>query len=152
MNLSPRRRPRPKRRRSSQPFAASGGGLFAAGRSAISTFPARPSAMNRTLVGLLTVGMLGLAGALELWGPEHDASLGNLQASAFRVGLVLAGLWLAHPELQRRTNRFLLLCIFAALVAIAIRPVLIVWILAALAIIAFLQPRLWGGKFPPLKR
>lgn len=56
--------------------------------------------INRTLVGVLSLVCLGLAGVI-FWQFGGDDSWTMWQAGFTRVGLVLAGLWIALPSKGR---------------------------------------------------
>ncbi len=61
----------------------------------------------------------------------------------FRIGIVLAALWLALPELQR-VPRVGLAAVLIAAVILALQPRLFLLVLGGLAALALLRPRLRG--------
>lgn len=60
--------------------------------------------MNRNSVGLLAVLLLVVGTIAALRGPE-DGSAAGFAAGCIRVGLVLAALWLALPQIRAALAR-----------------------------------------------
>ena len=57
------------------------------------TPPVTPPIISRTRVGVIAIACLVLAGLLKFAGPEQA----GLMSALFRVGTVMAALWLALP-------------------------------------------------------
>jgi hypothetical protein len=65
--------------------------------------------MNRTALGIVALLLLAVGGITSFRGPPDGSAVG-FAAGCIRVGLVLAALWLALPQilaLGRRTPRWL---------------------------------------------
>ena len=100
---------------------------------------------RRNAIGVLALGLL-IAGLVGAWlGPEKVS--GALASTGMRCGGVLAMLWLALPDLQSPKNRWWLLAMLAACIAIVVLPRWIPWtkLLPALAVaygvLMILRPR-----------
>jgi hypothetical protein len=97
--------------------------------------------MQRHLVGVLAL-ILVAAGLAALWGAGNEATRQNLGAGCLRVGAVLAVLWLALPDVARPGSRWVVLGLVIAVFILTKYPKLIVLVLAFLAALALLRPRL----------
>ncbi|MBN2217119.1 MAG: hypothetical protein JW719_07065, partial [Pirellulales bacterium] len=93
--------------------------------------------MRRHAVGLIAVLLLSGAVALWVW-PPGERGWPGLEAALWRVGAVMAVLWLAYPDL-RRWPGWLLAAAPAALVIVAIKPRRFVYLIPLLLAIAVLQ-------------
>lgn len=102
--------------------------------------------MHRAAIGILTIGLLGLAAAWPVLKPESD---GTLPLACLRVAIVLAALWLAFPQASRLPP-WKVAAVVVPLAIFAIRPKLILAILRPKVLLAaiplltalwFLRPR-----------
>lgn len=102
------------------------------------------SGMHRPTVGLIALALLaGAAGCYWFgWG-----SLG-LETAFWRVGVVMALLWLALPDLARVRSKFWIIVILAVILVAALRPKLLPLAVLFCVAYAFLRLR-WTG---PSKR
>jgi hypothetical protein len=110
--------------------------------------------MNRTLLGLCAVMLLGTGGGMLLAGTDDSTST-SFAAGCLRVGLVLAAMWLALPQLSRiltRTPRWLLVALGIGAVVIVVRPILALIVLPALAALWILAPKLATKADPTVVR
>jgi hypothetical protein len=59
--------------------------------------------MRRHALGVLAIVLLGIAAGLTLayWGAAMGPALTDLQAASFRLGVLLAVVWLAYDNLRR---------------------------------------------------
>ncbi len=96
--------------------------------------------MHRPTVGILALILL-VVGAIALVFPGDEGSRQNVAAGCLRVGLILAVVWLALPELTRSTSRWFLLGTIAVAIVLARWPRLIVVVAVFLVAIAILRPR-----------
>jgi hypothetical protein len=101
--------------------------------------------VHRPTVGILSIVLLSGAGAC------HLLKLGDAIAGpCWRVGLVLAMLWLALPELMRIRQKWLVWLLMAALLLIALRAIKLLPIVAVfLVVYAIIRPRPQGGAARP---
>jgi len=97
--------------------------------------------MHRPTVGILAL-VLGIVGAVFLFAPGDADSHQSIAAPLLRVATILGVLWLALPAINRPVSRWVLLGIVMAIVIFVRRPQLILLVLAFLAGIAILRPRL----------
>lgn len=112
--------------------------------------------LNRPLVGLIALGCLGAAVGLYFSGSystENNVVMGTGAGAAFfRVGLLMAALWLALPSKGREAawanvTPNTLAGLFLALLGIAWRPRIAIPFLLVLGIVGLiLKPR---GKYRP---
>lgn len=104
-------------------------------------------AVNRNLVGVLTLLCLGAAVGLWIYAPEESSRFELLQAAFVRVGCLLAAFWIALPGGGRAAawenlSPGALIGILLAIVGVAVRPKVAVPILIVLVVIGFvLRPR-----------
>jgi hypothetical protein len=94
--------------------------------------------MHRPTVGILALALLAGAAAIYLGlpGDEWYAAM----AGMFRMGLVLAALWLAEPQL-RRLPGWAIFGVVAVMVVLALRPRLFLLAVIVLIVAAILRPR-----------
>jgi predicted ferric reductase len=95
--------------------------------------------MRRQFIGILALLFLMLGVVLTLWPPEQTGYQ-QFQAASWRVGALLAVLWLAYREVTRLPV-WLLGTIPALVAVLAVRPK---WFLIALPIVivlVILSPR-----------
>jgi hypothetical protein len=76
--------------------------------------------MHRPTIGAIAVVLLGAAAVLNFL-PESWGSFPGLLAACLRVGILMAALWLAHPQLHRLPV-WLLGSIVVSAMAVALRP------------------------------
>ena len=95
--------------------------------------------MRRHLAGIISLVLLIVGGLLYFWPPDWENSA-PLAASCIRIGAVLAAIWLAYPELKRIPGWLAPVCIIAV-VAIAAKPKLAIFIIPVAIIILILRPR-----------
>ena len=95
--------------------------------------------MHRPTLGLIAIVLLAASAALALWPTSWDGGPA-LQAACLRVGIVMAALWAALPQLHRIPNWFLTLGAAMAIV-VAIQPRRLVILLPLLLAIWLLRPR-----------
>ena len=95
--------------------------------------------MHRPTVGIIALVFLGSALALWGWPPDWDDNRFLLAASV-RIGLVMAALWLAHPQLVK-LPAWLPNIILVAAIVVALRPRLIVIAVPLLLLLLWLRPR-----------
>lgn len=103
--------------------------------------------LNRWLVGLLAVGCL-LAGWFL---PEADASRELWKAGFYRVGLLLAAVWLAMPTRGRSAawagiSPWWFVGLAATMLFVARRPQVLLPLFAALFVLAVVVPYFTGQK------
>ncbi|MBS0209340.1 MAG: hypothetical protein JSS27_10325 [Planctomycetes bacterium] len=100
---------------------------------------------RRTAIGVLAIALL-TAGVLASWLGDGEFAA-NLAAAGLRCGGVLAVLWLALPDLASPKNRWWLLMLLAACVAVIVLPRWIPWgkllpaLAAAWGLLMILRPR-----------
>lgn len=103
---------------------------------------------QRTKVGLISLALLLAAAALVVW-PLSDPSTHVAAQGAFvRIGLIMAAIWLALPQLSV-LPRWLLVMVILSAVVVAFRPKYA--IVAVPLVIAFLvlRPRGPRSTSPP---
>jgi hypothetical protein len=98
--------------------------------------------MRRHLVGI--VSLLLLLGATVAWFSTAAGQYAELEAMAWRVGAFLAVCWLAYPDVDRLPG-WLLAALPIFVVAIAVRPRLVLLAIPALIVLALIKPR-WGRR------
>ena len=72
--------------------------------------------------------------------PGGFAGSEAVQSFCLRFGLVGGAIWLALPQLQR-VPAWVLWSLFAAAVAVVIRPRLAIWLIPLLLLLVWLRPR-----------
>jgi hypothetical protein len=93
--------------------------------------------MHRPTVGLIVLALLAGAGAWYSFGWGSEA----LANAFWRVGLVMALVWLALPDLLRVRSKFWLLLFLAAIVTAVLRPKLLPLVLLFCVVYAVVRPR-----------
>ena len=99
--------------------------------------------MKRQVVGLLALGMLAAAGSLWLSAGD-DARAWS--AALLRIGVVLAALWLALPQLRTVPRWLVRIGLAAALIVVCLSGKARVLLLAVAAYVVVLAA---GGERPP---
>ena len=110
--------------------------------------------MNRTLLGLCALGLLILAGVTLARGTDNSTTA-SFAAGCLRVGLVLAAMWLALPQINRilaTTPRWLLVALGIGLVVIIVRPILALIVIPLLIALWIFGPRLTTKADPTVIR
>ncbi|HEY4310455.1 MAG TPA: hypothetical protein VGN12_13465 [Pirellulales bacterium] len=97
--------------------------------------------MHRPTVGILALLLL-IVGGIALLVPGDEGTHQNVAASCLRIGMILAVLWLALPELARPMSRWMLVGVVATVIVLAKYPRLIFFVGVFLGAIALLRPRL----------
>lgn len=104
--------------------------------------------MHRPTIGIITLLLLAAIPALHYSLPVDEARL--WVSGCLRVGLIMGGLWLAHPQLVKIPHKVLLFFFlgFFALMVFIIKQPRAIALLAAIAIfLAWFRPRI-EGKSP----
>lgn len=107
--------------------------------------------MHRPTIGIITLLLLAAIPVLHYSLPADEAQLWI--SGCIRVGLIMGGLWLAHPQLVKIPPKFLLfffLGFFALMIFIIKQPRAIVMLAAIALFLAWLKPRIEGR--PPRKQ
>lgn len=104
--------------------------------------------MHRPTVALLAIVLLLTGTALWFVGGDVEDYQAWI-AACWRVGAVLAALWLALPEM-RRMPTWLLLAILVVAVLVARQPRAMILVFVAAVAYAYLRPRLqrWSAEVP----
>ncbi|MGE0607986.1 MAG: hypothetical protein AB7O62_12900 [Pirellulales bacterium] len=102
--------------------------------------------MHRPTIGAIAVLLLGTAAVL--WLGSWGADVAGLMSASFRIGSVMAVLWLAEPQLRKFPAWvFPAVCVMLVLAVLFRRqPMLFVVALVILAAAVIVRPR---GKGPP---
>ena len=90
--------------------------------------------MQRPALGLIAIVLLAIGVA------THGGDYETVSGSSLRIGAVLAVFWLAYPQLQR-VPRWLMATLGACMLAVMIRPKLIVVVLPLAGLLWLLRPR-----------
>lgn len=99
----------------------------------------RSSSLRRASIGSLSLGLLALG--VWLWLGPFEGSDANVAVGAcWRVGLVLAAIWLAYPQIDRVPVWFLPTSLIV-LILIAWRPRLMILAVPLLVALWALRPR-----------
>ncbi len=96
--------------------------------------------MRRHLLGIIALLLLVGAGAFWIWPPEGSAA-GQFEAACWRVGALVAVLWMAYPQLHR-TPAWLWPGLTVLLVILAIRPKYFLLAVPIIVVLAILRPRI----------
>jgi hypothetical protein len=99
--------------------------------------------MQRHVIGVVGLLLLGVAGGTYLWGSADAAKAVEFCG---RAGAVLAVWWLAYPDLLR-LPRWLLAATPVLLIVLARWPRYLVLAVPLVVALAILRPR-WGAKPP----
>ncbi len=95
--------------------------------------------LKRHLVGIFAVVLLLVGVALTLW-PPGETGYQQFLAAAWRVGALMAVLWLAYPEVIRMPV-WILGTIPALVVVLAVKPKWFVIALPVMILLVVLSPR-----------
>lgn|SRR5487761_736098 len=93
--------------------------------------------MHRPTLGLIAAALLVGAATCHLFGWGGAA----LESAFWRVGMVLALLWLALPELLRVRSKFWLVLVVAGILVAVVRPKLLPLVIVFCLVCAVLRPR-----------
>ena len=104
--------------------------------------------MHRPTIGVIALVLLATALVLALW-PFSDSSTQQFESACWRIGAVMAALWLAHPQLKR-LPRWALPALLVLILVIARWPRMLALAIAILLAFAFLRPR--AGVFQLWRR
>ena len=102
--------------------------------------------MHRPTIAVLAVVLLCGGIYLSFAKPEGTLVTG-LHAACWRVGGLLAAIWIAHPQLAKLPS-WVYLLFFAATLAIAVRPRLAIIVLPLVIVAFWLRPRGGPGSTP----
>ncbi len=103
------------------------------------------SSIRRHLVGLVSLALLAGAVWYIFWPPAGNSDWQvQLEAACWRLGALLAVLWLAWPQVCR-IPPWLVGSVVAPLVILAVKPKLIVLAVPIIIALAILKPR-FGRK------
>jgi hypothetical protein len=95
--------------------------------------------MHRPTVGVLAILLL-VAGGVMYFGGHDEGTAGQVQGALVRVGVLLATLWLAQPELSRM-RPWMAILLVAALVGVVFFRRLLIPLLVVAVLVAILRPR-----------
>jgi hypothetical protein len=100
--------------------------------------------MQRSAVGLIAVALLAGAAACYFIDvePEREAGRLALLGALWRVGIVMALLWLALPELLRVRGKFVWMLLAVAVGLLLLRPKMAPLVLLFCLIYAVVRPRM----------
>jgi hypothetical protein len=93
--------------------------------------------MHRPTLGAITLLLFAVAIYCRVFQPEAGAAA---IGPALRVGLVLAALWFAHPQLQRMP-RWMVITLVVSLFVVSWKPKVLLVALPVLALLLLLRPR-----------
>ena len=100
--------------------------------------------MHRPTVGIIAIALLVAGACIWIWRRESDDWI-PWMAGCLRMSVVMGAVWLAHPQLNR-LPAWLVACVLASAVVLALRPKYFLLALVVLAIAAFLRPRRRAGR------
>jgi len=100
--------------------------------------------MHRPTLGVIALVLLVAGGAGQIW-QSSDAGVQQVFNAFWRVGFVLATLWLALPQTRQLPNKLLLIAIVVTAVVLATRPKILPILLGFMLLFALLRPRIRGG-------
>lgn len=95
--------------------------------------------MQRPAIGIIALVLLFAGAGLYFGGGGSQAAL-TWAAGCLRIGMVMAVTWLAHPQLSRLPLWFFGL-LLACVVAVALRPKLLIAAVVVLIAAVILRPR-----------
>ena len=95
--------------------------------------------MHRPTVGILAIVLL-VAGGVMFFGGYDEGPAEQIQGAFLRIGVLLATLWLAHPELSRMRPWMAILVVGALVGVVFVRRLLVPVLILAL-LVALLRPR-----------
>jgi len=94
----------------------------------------------RTKIGVIAVACLLIAAGFYVAGSEATIRVPEMQGALFKVGLVMAAIWLAYPNLKRLPAWLAVSgCVGAILIAVHRR--LALFVIPLLILAWFLRPR-----------
>jgi len=99
--------------------------------------------MHRPTLGVIALVLLVTGGAGQIW-PSSDAGVQQVFIAFWRVGFVLAVLWLALPQTRRLPNKMLVIGIVVTAVLLATKPRILPIALGFMLLFALLRPRIKG--------
>lgn len=97
--------------------------------------------MERHRVGILAVVLLVIGGVLEFSGLA-ESGYQQWSAACVRIGILLAVMWLALPQLGLWSSKVFLFGTLFLAVVLAVRPKLFIFALVAVIVVAVLRPRM----------
>ena len=100
--------------------------------------------MRRHLLGIIALLLLAGAAVYWIWPPEGSAAQ-QFEAACWRVGALMAVLWLAYPQLLRLPG-WLWPGLTMLLMILAIRPKYFLLAVPVIVALAVLRPRLGRRK------
>ena len=103
--------------------------------------------MQRQVLGWCALAAFGIAGSIAFWGDLRDPRMAFWGSVSFRLGLMLAAVWLAFPKLRalrQRLSPALLPFLALVLAALVIRPRVALWVVPLLVILGVLA---WLRRF-----
>lgn len=95
--------------------------------------------MHRRAIGIIACVLLLIAAMMWMWPLASEFHLG-LEAACWRVGALMAVLWMAYPDLKRLPG-WMLVLVPVMLIAIAFKPRRAIYVLPILLLIMLLRPR-----------
>ncbi|MEW4451455.1 hypothetical protein AB1L30_02105 [Bremerella sp. JC817] len=94
---------------------------------------------KRSQIGIVALLTLGLAGGMWLLGGE-TSNLGPFQAALLRIGVVMAVVWLAFPQISKLPIWLATIGIGSVLAILVLKKAAII-VIPLLILIWFLRPR-----------
>ncbi len=94
--------------------------------------------MHRPTIGAITVALFAIGGGLWVIAPSSGAAVA---LACIRVGILLAVLWLAQPQLVT-LPRWMVITITCALAIVCWRPKALLFALPVLVLLAVMRPRM----------
>lgn len=101
--------------------------------------------MRRHVIGM--IALLLLSGGVACWVQSWGRNYPQLEAACWRVGALMAVLWLAYDEVHR-LPAWLLGAVPVLLVILALRPRWFLFFLPLLLLLAFVWPRSAAARKP----
>ncbi len=96
--------------------------------------------MRRTALGILALTLVTGAVYFSFWPPEGQHWRAWLLPACVRMGALSAALWMAWDDLQR-LPKWMLSTTLIALVVVALKPKLFLFIVPLVVVLAVIQPR-----------
>jgi len=101
--------------------------------------------MRHTVLGILAALLVTGAVYFSLWPPEQEGLRAWVLPACVRMGALTAALWMAWDDLQR-LPQWLLGTAVTALVIVALRPRLFLFVVPLVLILAIIRPRIGRRK------